>query len=234
MKVVWKTFRELLPWLPGNAQSYLWRYVVVSCLLAHPRHRRDHAARAQPRADDLGSVDQLPGGRRLGPDAYVWIVGAVAFLILAKSMLAIGQQWFATRKFASFELEIGRRLFDAYIKAPWTHRLGRNTAQLVRIADVGIANATSGFLLPIVQLARPRRELRHDPRDHPRRAAAHRVDHGRLPRRHHGAVVLGRLGQVGAGRSCLARLLAEGRRAHDRDGAGAEGDHAAQQGRRGR
>ena len=32
------------------------------------------------------------------------------------------------------------------------HRLARNTAQLVRIADVGIANATSGFLLPIVQL----------------------------------------------------------------------------------
>ena len=58
------------------------------------------------------------------------------------------QQWFATRRFASFELEVGRQLFDSYIKAPWTHRLARNTAQIVRIADVGIANATSGFLLP--------------------------------------------------------------------------------------
>ncbi|MCD2444067.1 ABC transporter ATP-binding protein/permease [Agromyces sp. SYSU K20354] len=152
MKVVWKTFRELMPWLPGDAQSYLWRYVVVSCLLA----LLDIAAimlLALSLAPMIsGASINFPIIGRLGPDAYVWVIAAVAFLILAKSVLAIGQQWFATRKFASFELEIGRRLFDAYIKAPWTHRLARNTAQLVRIADVGIANATSGFLLPIVQL----------------------------------------------------------------------------------
>ena len=152
MKVVWKTFRELLPWLPGDAQSYLWRYVVVSCLLAILDIAAIMLLALSLAPMISGASINFPVVGRLGPDAYVWVVGAVAFLILAKSVLAIGQQWFATRKFATFELEIGRRLFDAYIKAPWTHRLARNTAQLVRIADVGIANATSGFLLPIVQL----------------------------------------------------------------------------------
>lgn len=152
MKVIWKTFRELVPWLPGNAQSYLWRYIVVSCLLS---------------LLDIGAIMllaltlspmlannpiRLPIIGVIQPSGYIWLIATISFMILAKSVLSIGQQWFATRRFASFELEIGRRLFDAYIKSPWTHRLARNTAQLVRIADVGIANATSGFLLPLVQL----------------------------------------------------------------------------------
>jgi ABC-type multidrug transport system fused ATPase/permease subunit len=95
---------------------------------------------------------RLPVIGIIEPSGYVWLIGAISFLILAKSVLSIVQQWFATRRFAAFELEIGRRLFDAYIKAPWTYRLQRNTAELVRVADVGIANTTSGFLLPLVQL----------------------------------------------------------------------------------
>ena len=152
MKLVWRTFRDLLPWLPGNAQSYLWRYVVISCLLAV----LDIAAimlLALSLAPMLsGASMTFPVIGTIGPDQYIWIVSAVAGLILVKSILAMVQQWFATRRFAGFELEIGRRLFDAYIKAPWTHRIARNTAEIVRIADVGIANATSGFLLPIIQL----------------------------------------------------------------------------------
>ena len=69
-----------------------------------------------------------------------------------KSVLAVVLQWMATRQFASYELEIGDRLFDAYIKAPWTERLRRNTSQLIRLADVGIANVVGGFLLPLLSL----------------------------------------------------------------------------------
>ena len=36
---------------------------------------------------------------------------------------------------------IGDRLFNAYIRAPWLERLKRNSAELVRMADVGIAKA---------------------------------------------------------------------------------------------
>jgi ABC-type multidrug transport system fused ATPase/permease subunit len=152
MKLVLRTFRELMQWLPADARAYLRRYVAISCILAI----LDVGAimlLAITLAPMIAGVEMtLPIIGRIGEESFVWLIGSVALLILVKSLLSMGQQWFATRRFASFELEIGRRLFDSYIKAPWTFRLKRNTAQIVRIADVGIANATSGFLLPIVQL----------------------------------------------------------------------------------
>ncbi|MDQ0645033.1 ABC transporter ATP-binding protein [Microbacterium murale] len=152
MKLVLRTFRELMQWLPADARAYLRRYVAISCILAV----LDVGAimlLAITLAPMIAGVEMnLPVIGRIGEDSYIWLIGSVALLILVKSVLSMGQQWFATRRFASFELEIGRLLFDSYIKAPWTFRLKRNTAQIVRIADVGIANATSGFLLPIVQL----------------------------------------------------------------------------------
>lgn len=152
MKLVAKTFRELMAYLPSDARSYLVRYIVVSCLLT----ALDIAAimlLALSLAPMIARAPiNLPVVGTISTDSYVWLIGAVAILILIKSVLQLLQQWFATRRFAEFELEIGRQLFDSYIKAPWTYRLGRNTAQIVRIADVGIANAVSGFLLPIVQL----------------------------------------------------------------------------------
>ncbi len=200
MKLVWNTFRDLLHWLPGDAKSYLWRYILVSCLLTilditaimllalclAPMMLG--ASINFPVVGGSGPTRTLDRRRRRLPHPR-------------KSVLAIVQQWFATRKFASFELEIGRRLFDAYIKAPWTHRLARNTAaarphrrRRHRQRDERVPPADRAA-------ARPPRELRHDPRDHHRRPAAHRAHHRRLPRRHHGADVLGRLGQVGqAGR----------------------------------
>lgn len=152
MKLVSTTFRELAVWLPADARSYLIKYIVVSCLLAVLDIAAIMLLALSLAPMIAGSAIRLPVIGVIGEGSYVWLIGAVALLILIKSALALGQQWFATRRFAGFELEIGRQLFDSYIKAPWTHRLARNTAQIVRIADVGIANAVSGFLLPIVQL----------------------------------------------------------------------------------
>jgi ATP-binding cassette subfamily C protein len=94
----------------------------------------------------------LPVIGAIPPGGYIWILIVVCGLIILKSVLAIAFQWMATRRMAGFELEIGDQLFSAYIRAPWTERLKRNTAQLVRLADVGIANVTAGFLLPIMSL----------------------------------------------------------------------------------
>lgn len=152
MKLVWKTFREVLPWLPGDARSYLARYIAISCALAVLDVLAIMLLALSLAPMIAGVSINVPLIGPVGKDSYIWLVSAVALLILLKSILAMMQQWFATRRFATFELEIGRRLFDSYIKAPWTFRLGRNTAQVVRIADVGIANTVSGFLLPIMQL----------------------------------------------------------------------------------
>lgn len=152
MKLIWSTLRSIVPLLPSRAQRFLWMYVVVSCALS----LLDVIALMMLAVSVTSMVQQadvtLPVIGTITSDGYIWIILAVSLLIITKSALAVTLQWFATRRFATFELEIGDRLFDAYIRAPWTERLKRNTSQLVRLADVGIANVTSGFLLPVLGL----------------------------------------------------------------------------------
>ena len=152
VKLIIRTLRDLLPLLPARARRFLWTYIAATSLLA----LIDVAA--------LGllavALSSIIGGRPVVlpvigdvPEAdYVWLLLIVSLLIIAKSLLSIGLQWIATRRFAQFELEVGNQLFDAYIRAPWTERLKKNTAHLVRLADVGIANTTGGFLLPVIAL----------------------------------------------------------------------------------
>ena len=152
MKLIWRTLQGLLPMLPGRARRFLTGYVVASSSLA----LLDIAALGLL-ALSLAPMVQgepvtLPLVGEIAPSGYVGIIVIVSVLIVIKGLAAVGVQWVVTRRFASFELEIGDRLFAAYIRAPWTDRLSRNTSQLVRLADVGIANATAGFLLPVAGL----------------------------------------------------------------------------------
>ncbi|MEB4615417.1 ABC transporter ATP-binding protein [Leucobacter sp. M11] len=152
MNSLWTTLQRLMPLLPAKARSFLVWYSVLSSLLA----LLDVAALGLIALSMTGMVQGnpvvLPLVGEVGPDGYIWILVLCCSLIIGKSVLSILLQWRATRRFASFELEIGDRLFGAYIRAPWTERLQRTTSQLVRMADVGIAAVIAGFLLPITTL----------------------------------------------------------------------------------
>lgn len=152
MKLIWNTLMATVPLLPGKAQRFLWIYVIASSALALLDVVALMLLAVSLTSMMQGNAVNLPVIGSIGPDSYVWILLAVSLLIIVKSALAAGLQWVATRRFAGFELEIGDRLFDAYIRAPWTERLKRNTSQLVRLADVGIANVIAGFLLPSIGL----------------------------------------------------------------------------------
>lgn len=152
MKANLQTFRRLLPFLPARARTFLRIYVVFSSALAG----LDIAALMLLAVSLTGMVNNqpitLPVLGTIGPADFVWVLLAVCGLIILKTAIAIALQWAATRRFASYELEIGDRLFAAYIKAPWTERLSRNTSQLIRLADVGIASVVGGFMLPVISL----------------------------------------------------------------------------------
>lgn len=152
MKLIVTTLRQILPFLPARAVRFMWGYVTVTSALALIDIGALALLALSLGAMVTGSPVRLPIVGAVGTDGYIWILLIVSSLIIVKSALALALQWHATRRFASFELEIGDRLFDAYIKAPWTERLKRNTSQLVRMADVGIANVTAGFLLPVSTL----------------------------------------------------------------------------------
>lgn len=153
MKLIWRTLHDVLPLLPAKARRFLGFYVAATSALA----LLDIAALGllaltlSTMVGDSATVT-LPLIGDLPEGSAVWLLGVVSALIVLKGIFAVALQWVATRRFATYELEIGDQLFDAYIKAPWTERLKRNTAQLVRLADVGIANATAGFLLPVATL----------------------------------------------------------------------------------
>lgn len=144
--------RELLPLLPRRAHRFLLLFSTASASLA----LLDIGALGllaltiTPLAQ--GNDVRLPlVGEVAGTQVWV-LIGVICALIALKGFLAVVLQWLATRRFARYELAIGDELFDAYIRAPWTERLKRNSAELVRLADVGIANTTAGVLLPAATL----------------------------------------------------------------------------------
>jgi len=153
MKLIWTTMRDLMPYLPPRARHFIVFYCIVSAVLALV----DVAALgllavtlASMLSGDSGLT--LPVIGAIGSEHFVGLLGALAMLVIVKSVGNIWLQWVATRRFAEFELRIGDQLFDAYIQAPWVERLKRTTAELVRLADVGIANAIGGFLIPVLNL----------------------------------------------------------------------------------
>jgi ABC-type multidrug transport system fused ATPase/permease subunit len=152
VKEVWRTLRVLLPLLPVDARSYLVRYITISSLLTVLDIGAVMLLALCLNPMMRGAPIAMPLIGTIGPDRYVWVIAFVSALILVKTLLSLLQNWFATRRFSQFELAIGERLLSAYIKAPWTERLKRTSAQLVRLGDVGVAASINGFLLPLVGL----------------------------------------------------------------------------------
>lgn len=76
----------------------------------------------------------------------------VCVLIISKDLLGIVVQRVSTRRFAKFEQELGARLLDSFFYAPWSERFARNSTDLVRSTDVGVASTVSGVLIPYTQL----------------------------------------------------------------------------------
>lgn len=148
MKASWSTYRKMLWLLPAGARRFISTYSISLGLLAI----LDAASLAilaviitplvANRPIDLPVLGHVEGF------GLLILLGVVCALMILKSALSLTLIWFATRRFAKYELEIGNVLLDTYLRSTWTHRLTRNSSDIVRIADLGIANAIAGFLLP--------------------------------------------------------------------------------------
>ena len=152
MKLIASTLRRLLPYLPADARGFLLWYSIVTAVLAAIDVVALMLLALVLAAAATGVTVSLPIIGDMPPESIGWLILVLSVLVIGKSAGNVGLQWVATRRFASYELAVGARLFSAYIRAPWTDRLGRNTAQIVQMADTGIANVIAGFLLPITTL----------------------------------------------------------------------------------
>lgn len=148
MKETWNTYQKMLSLLPPGGRRFITMYAFALGLLAI----FDAASLAilaiiiTPLVSNspvtiplLGTVDGL---------GLLGLLGLVCALMVLKSVLSVILIWFATRRFAQYELAIGNVLLDTYLRSTWSYRLTRNSSDIVRIADLGIANAIAGFLLP--------------------------------------------------------------------------------------
>ncbi|MCR2824032.1 ABC transporter ATP-binding protein [Microbacterium sp. zg.Y909] len=152
MKQITILLRRLLPYLPASARRFLLWYSVVSAVLAVVDVLALMLLALTLAAAATGSGVELPLIGGLPEGALVWLIVVLSVVVIAKSAANVGLQWIATRRFADFEVRVGAQLLAAYLRAPWTDRLGRNSAQVVQMANTGVANVTSGFLLPITTL----------------------------------------------------------------------------------
>lgn len=153
MKSIHKTYRELVAMLPAASRRFLRLFMSASVLLSllDAVALGVLAVTIGPLASG-GSV-KVPGtDLTLSGGQLVGLLVGVCALIVLKGALSVLTYYAATRRFANFEREIGNRLLAAYFAAPWTERLRRNSADLVRVADIGVSNTMNGFVLPYVGL----------------------------------------------------------------------------------
>lgn len=153
MKKVRATLRELMPLLPSDARRFIRFFGVASAALALLDSvalgvltvilSRLMSGSSTIYVPLLGSTDIQKG--------VLLLLGAAGTMVF-KAVLNIWLQRWATYRFAHFEQEIGKRLFLSYIRAPWTERLKRSSAEVVRMVDVGIANTISGVIVPWAQM----------------------------------------------------------------------------------
>lgn len=153
MKDGYNNLKRVLPYLPQGAGTYMIIYMVVASILSVLDVAALMALALSVTAILAGSDITVPlVGWTISSDHYVWVILGISAVILLKAVLSLLQQWFATRKFANFELELGTALFGAYLGAPWVDRLSRSSSELVRMADVGVAAINSGLIMPFMGL----------------------------------------------------------------------------------
>lgn len=147
-----RALRRLLPLLPPSTRWFLIGYAVATSILAVIDILALSLLAFTLAPMIQGNPVQLPVIGAVEPERYAWLLGSICALVVAKGLATVALQWAVATRLAAYDLVIGDRLFGAYIRAPWTERLKRNTSQLVRLADVGIANTTTGLLLPAASL----------------------------------------------------------------------------------
>ncbi len=152
MKSIWATLRKLFTVLPEGAKSYYVGYSIATGLLAI----LDTLALAlivlvvTPLAS--GKPIELPLLGVMPQDATIWIVVAICVLFIMKGVFAVILHWFATRRFARYELYVGDQLFRGYTRASWEKRSQMSTAEVTRVVDSSMANTNIGFILPLSQI----------------------------------------------------------------------------------
>lgn len=152
MKTALRLYREVVEILPGSPKRFLAWYAISLSVLAALDAAALGLLAAVMNPLLTGSTIELPVLGRVDGGGLLLLLGVVCLLIVLKGALSVAVIWRATRTFATYELDIGSRLFDTYLASSWVERLRRNSSDVVRLTDGSVSLTVSGFLRPLVTL----------------------------------------------------------------------------------
>src|SRR5690606_35817347 len=122
--------RGLLPLLPKGAQRYFVGYMIATtAVTALDVVAMSLLALIIGPAVTGGSLS-LPVIGEISQDVVPLVALGACVLIILTSGLSLLLHWFATRRFARYELELGDRMFKAYINSSWEERSKRSVAEI--------------------------------------------------------------------------------------------------------
>lgn len=152
MKSIWRTLLGLFDVMPTGSKRFYIGYSIVTGALA----LLDTLALAlivlTVTPVITGAAIRLPLIGELPQSATVWIAATVCALFILKGVFAVALHRYATRRFAKYELEVGNRLFERYMRSSWEERSTQSTAEVTRHIDTSMMNTNLGFIIPISQV----------------------------------------------------------------------------------
>lgn len=152
MKDIWVTLKRLFEVLPDGAKGFYIAYAIFTALLAGLDVIALGLIATLVTPIASGGTPTLPLIGEVTTSVLPTIIILICALFILKSALAIILHWYATRRFAKYELEVGNRLFRAFTYSSWEVRSSHSTADITRIVDSSIAQTNAGFILPLSQV----------------------------------------------------------------------------------
>jgi ABC-type multidrug transport system fused ATPase/permease subunit len=148
MKDLWKVFQDVLSILPAEAVRFLRRYSFSLSVLSIFDALALALLAITMNPMVTGRPLVLPIFGQISAMGLLVMLGVVCLLMITKGLFAVLLLRRATSRFARYELALGGRLFESFIRAPWVERLKRNSSDMVRMVDSSVGSTIANFLLP--------------------------------------------------------------------------------------
>lgn len=146
---LFKTLNELFAVLPKGAKGFYIGYSIITGTLGLFETAALALMLVVMNPIVSGVPLRLPIIGEVPTQWTPWLLIAICVLYVVKGIATITLHWFVTRRFARYELEVGNRLFRTYAQSSWEKRSQLSTADVTRIVDASMANANTGFIMPI-------------------------------------------------------------------------------------
>lgn len=148
MRQIRELYGEVLAAISPSAKSFLTLYSLLLAALAVVDSVALGVLALLVAPAAVGQPARLPVIGELSTTELIIAIGVLCVLIILKGGLSLIVLFWGTRRGANYEIELGSRLFSAFIRSPWESRLARNSADIVRFTDSGVAALITSFLIP--------------------------------------------------------------------------------------